>query len=62
MGNDTKQFYNPDDGCVYYYDERLNRYRKVCDIPSYSDLPACIKEQIWDAKAAADRIRALPTD
>jgi hypothetical protein len=60
MPNDVTQFYNPDDGCIYFYDEQKQRYRKVCDIPSFDELPLSIKRQIKAAKEAAGRILRMP--
>jgi hypothetical protein len=61
MGNDTKQFYNPDDGCVYFFDESKACYRKVCDVGSFANLPFVIKRQIKAVKEDAEQALRLPT-
>ena len=62
MGNDIKQFYNPDDGCVYFYDYKKKCYRKICDITSFSELPFMIKQQILAVKKDAENCLAMPTE
>ena len=62
MSNDIKQFYNPDDGCVYFYDGKKKCYRKICDIQSFADLPFVIKQQIIAVKKEAENNLAMPTD
>jgi hypothetical protein len=57
MGSAVKQFPATEDGCVYFYDVRLGRYRKICDILTFDELPASVKRQI----KAAETIR-LPTE
>ena len=61
MDNNTKQFYNPDDECIYFYDEKKERYRKICDIPSFAELPFIIRQQIIAVKKEAKRYIAMPT-
>jgi len=46
MGSDVKQFYNPDDGCIYFYDADKQCYRKICDVGSYAKLPFAVRQQI----------------
>jgi hypothetical protein len=61
MGNDIKQFYSPEDGCIYFYDADRGRYRKICDVGSFADLPFVIRQQIKAVKESAEQILALPT-
>ena len=61
MGTDIKQFYNPDDDCVYFFDKKKNRFRKICDVPSFDDLPVNIKRQIKAAKEDAVETLEIPT-
>ena len=62
MGNDIKQFSATEDGCVYFYDTRLRRYRKICDVLTYEELPLSVKRQIRAAKEEAVEIIQLPTE
>ena len=69
MSIETLQIYNPEDGCVYFYDKAKSRYRKICDISSYKELPFFVREKILEAKQDANRIMQnaddvlqLPTD
>ena len=57
---DAKQFYNPDDGCIYFFDRVKGCYRKVCDIYSFNELPYNIRLQIKAAKQEAEEIISLP--
>lgn len=58
--SDTKQFHSHSDDCIYFFDEKLSRYRKICDIGSPSDLPLDVKEQIRNAQIEAEYILKLP--
>jgi hypothetical protein len=60
MGNDVKQFRSNSDDCVYFYDAKIKRFRKVCDIPSAESLPADVKAQIREARAEARNILDIP--
>ena len=62
MGNDVKQFRSIEDDCIYFYDSQLQRYRKICDISSFDELPLSIKRQIKAAKEEAEAVSQLPTD
>ena len=59
---DLQQFKALEDDCVYFFDPKINKYRKVCDIPSFNDLPASVKRQIKAAKEEAAMIMELPTE
>jgi len=61
MGSDSKTFYNPDDGCTYFYDKDKRCYRKICDVGPYAKLPDVIQYQIKAVKETAEEILALPT-
>jgi hypothetical protein len=61
MGKEIKQFKATEDDCVYFFDNSINRYRKICDIETFLDLPESIKEQIKEAKKEAAEIIKLPT-
>jgi len=56
------QFPSTEDGCVYFYDTRLKRYRKICDVLTFDELPASVKRQIKAAKEEAVNIIQLPTE
>jgi hypothetical protein len=60
MGENIKQFYNPDDDCVYFYDRKKKCYRKICDIGAFNELPYCIRQQIKAVKEEAAGILSLP--
>ena len=62
MGEGIKQFYNPDDDCVYFFDKKKNCFRKICDIPAFNDLPISIKRQIKAAKEDAVEIIGIPCE
>jgi hypothetical protein len=62
MGENIKQFYCPEDGCVYFYDKQKSRYRKVCDIVYFSALPSSVKRQIIAVKQEALDLIELPTE
>ena len=61
MGN-TQQFKAIEDDCIYFYDDNLHSYRKVCIVNSFNELPASIKHQIRAAKEEAAEILLLPTE
>jgi hypothetical protein len=60
MGTDILQFRSTEDGCVYFYDTAANRYRKICDVPSFKDLPPSVRRQIKLARAEAVNAPRLP--
>jgi len=60
MSNDIKQFHSSTDDCVYFYDPNINRFRKICDIPSADMLPPDVKSQIREARLEAKNIMAIP--
>jgi hypothetical protein len=60
MGNEIRQFRSENDDCIYFYDEKMKRYRKICDIASYDDLPSDVRRQIKEAKLEAMRIMEIP--
>ena len=60
--NSLKQFPSTEDGCVYFYDAHLKRYRKICDVLTFDELPASVKKQIKAAKEEAADIIQLPTE
>ena len=62
MENDIKQFRAIEDGCIYFFDTKINRYRKICDIQSFEDLPISVKQQIKAAKKEAVYIIQLPIE
>ena len=62
MGNNTQQFKALEDDCVYFYDDNLKKYRKVCLVNSFNELPASVKRQIRAAKEEASEIIQLPTE
>jgi len=62
MGEDIRQFHNPEDNCIYFYDKRKQCYRKICDVASFADLPSAVKQQIVAAKKDAESIVGLPTE
>ena len=62
MGEGVKQYYNPGDECIYFYDKKKRCYGKICYIASFSDLPGNVKLQIKaDQEEALDTL-ALPTN
>ena len=62
MGENVKQFYNPIDDCIYFYDKKRKCYRKICDIGSFSELPPVIKNQIKALIEEAKQDIMLPID
>jgi hypothetical protein len=60
MGNDVKQFHSSADDCVYFYDMKVERFRKICDIPSAEMLPSDVKSQIREARIEARNILDIP--
>ena len=62
MGKDILQFRATEDDCVYFYDPAVDRYRKICDVPSFRDLPRSVQQQIKLAKADAVNALRLPTE
>jgi len=62
MGDDVLQFYCEEDDCLYFYDTQKKRYRKICDIGCYGKLPLDIKQQILEAKIAAEETLNMPTE
>jgi hypothetical protein len=61
MGDGVKPFFNPDDGCTYFYDRDKRCYRKICDVGSFNKLPDVVKLQIKAVKENAEEILTLPT-
>ena len=57
-----QQFQATEDNCVYFYDKRLRRYRKICDVMSFDELPVSVRRQIKAAKEEAAEIIQLPTE
>jgi hypothetical protein len=62
MESDIQHFYSPDDNCVYFYDKKKGQYRKICDIPSFKDLPIGVQRQIKAAKEEALETMQLPSE
>ena len=62
MSKDIQQFKATEDDCVYFYDDKIERYRKICDLSSFNDLPMSVKRQIKAAKEEAVETLKLPTD
>ena len=60
--DNIRQYYDPDDNCIYFYDEIKRCYRKVCDISSFSDLPYKIKLQIKADKELSKKIMLFPVE
>ena len=54
------QFPAEEDGCIYFYDEKQETWKKICDINSPGDLPLSVRKQIRDAQNEADIILRLP--
>jgi len=59
---DVKQFKAIEDNCVYFYDTKVSKYRKICDLDSFGDLPLSVKKQIKAAKDEAAEIIQIPTE
>ena len=61
MGFDNViQFPADEDGCIYFYDEKRETWKKICDIKSPADLPLSVRERIRVAQNEADHILKLP--
>ena len=61
MGMDNViQFPAEEDGCIYFYDESRETWKKICDIKSPAQLPLSIREQVREAQNKADRVLRLP--
>ena len=61
MGSDDIiQFQSEEDGCVYFYDEKREIWKKISDVKSPSDLPLSIKRQVREAQNMADLVLSVP--
>jgi hypothetical protein len=60
MGNNITQFHSGKDDCVYFFDDTINRYRKICDLASPADLPEDVICQIEAAQKEAQKLLKLP--
>ena len=54
------QFPSEEDGCIYFYDEKREKWKKICDINSPADLPLSVRKQIREAQNEADLVLRLP--
>jgi hypothetical protein len=62
MGEGIRQYFNPGDGCIYFFDKKKGCYRKICDIVSFADLPQAVKLQIKADQEEARETLALPVE
>jgi hypothetical protein len=63
MGDGVEYFishYNNDD--VYFYDEKKQKYRKICDVGSFGALPLDVKRQIKAAVEEATDVLKMPIE
>ena len=60
MKDEIVQFKSEEDNCIYFYDEKIQKYRKICDIDSPRDLPYSVRNQIKEAKEYAGKVQELP--
>ena len=44
----TIQFPCEEDGCIYFYDDKKDTWKKICDISSPQELPESVKIKIAD--------------
>ena len=54
------QFPCEEDGCIYFYDEKRNEWKKICDIKSPQDLPLSVRKPVREAQNEADQILKIP--
>jgi len=62
MNSETRLFYDPIDGCDYFYDGKRKRYRRITDVESFLALPSSVRRQIAALKQDAQQCLALPTE
>jgi len=55
----VEQFPATEDDCVYFYDEKRQTWKKVCDI-SVDELPVSVKNKVREEQSRAERILNLP--
>ena len=54
------QFTCEEDGCIYLYNEKQEKWMKICTINSPQDLPLSVRKQVREAQNEADLILKLP--
>ena len=60
MPAEAKKYYCPEDDCIYFFDKKINRYRKICIVESPTHLPWSIRKQIKIDKEEAAETLSLP--
>jgi hypothetical protein len=60
MGNGITQFRSIVDGCIYFWDSKLQRFRKICDVSDPAELPPDVKRQIRALREEAGEILQIP--
>ena len=58
----VENFYNPQDDCVYFFNEQKEIYQKLCNVGKFVNLPFNVKLQIKAAKEEAKKLINLPTE
>ncbi|MDR2501350.1 MAG: hypothetical protein LBD37_09800 [Treponema sp.] len=61
MGNGITQFRSAADDCIYSWDKKLQRFRKICDISDPEELPQDVKRQIRAAREEAGEVLEIPS-
>jgi hypothetical protein len=57
----ARLFGSASDGCIYFWDKAMRRFRKICDIDDPDELPQDVKSQIRAAREEAAEILAIPS-
>jgi len=60
MVDNIIQFHAKEDGCIYFYDEKRETWKKVCNIKSPRDLPLSVRKKVREVKNEANIILRLP--
>jgi hypothetical protein len=62
MPDEFEQMKSTEDNCSYFYDTKYGKYRKICDIACFEELPLSIKRQIREIRAKAKYALMMPVD
>jgi len=54
------QFFAKEDGCIYFYDEKRETWKKICNIKSPTELPFSVRKQVRDTQNEANYVLKLP--
>ena len=57
--DNVEQFLSEEDGCLYFYDEKRNSWKKICDV-TVCELPVSVKNKVREEQQKAERLLKLP--